>query len=228
MRVIAAAAASVTFTLGVAALLLGFASLAGDSARAWMLAWEETGNINNPLSWEAAFDRLQLARQLSPLNADYSTDLGRLMEWRSWQQSLESKNYAASRTLAGDFYLESIGKRPSWGFVWAHHAENQFLQDRSGAEFQAALKKAIELSPWEPDVQRKVAWIGMASWDRLPAKLRNNVKENIERAVQLDVHRREIVRLAVQFDWLSHLRPMMRSERQEAALDFVLKQSQTR
>lgn len=225
MRIIAATAASLAFTLGITALLMGFAGLAGDSARSWMLGWEKSGQIEDPLAWDSAFDRLQLARQLSPLNADFSADLGRLMEWRSWQQNPKDTNYAASRALAGDFYLESIAKRPSWGFIWAHHAENQFLQGRSGGEFQAALRKAIELSPWEPGVQRKVAWLGMAAWDQLPDELRASVKQNVERAVQLDVYRYEIVRLALQFDWLSHLKPMMRDERQKAALELVLKQA---
>jgi len=95
---------------------------------------------------------------------------------------------------------------------------------RSGREFQFALQKAIELAPWEPGVQKQVAWMGMSAWKFLPDNLRVRVKESIGRAVQLDVHRYEIVRLAVQYDWLRHLRPMMRSKSQSATLDFVLKQ----
>ena len=224
MRLVAAAAASLAFTLGVTALLQGVAGLAGDSARVWMLAWQERGNVSDRAQWESAVERLQLARRLSPLNADYSADLGRLMEWHSWQQSPGSEGFATSRALADEFYLAAISRRPSWGFAWAHYAENQLRQCHSGNEFQTALRKAIELSPWEPGVQRKVAWMGMAVWDLLPTELRDSVRENIERAVQLDVHRHEIVRLAVQYNWLQHLRPMMRSEGQIATLEFVLKQ----
>jgi hypothetical protein len=224
MRLFVAAAASLAFTLGVTALLLGLAGLAGDSARVWMLSWQESGNVGNWAQWETAFGRLQQARRLNPLNADYSADLGQLMEWHSWQRSLGIGESAASRALAEEFYLEAISRRPSWGFAWAHYAENRLLQGRSGKEFQIALEKAIELSPWEPGVQRKVAWMGMAAWDLLPTVLRERVRQNIERAVQLDIYRYEIVRLAVQYDWLQHLKPMMRSERQVATLEFVLDQ----
>lgn len=224
MRLPAALAASVAFTLVVIALSVGFAGLAGGSARVWMQEWEKHGNIGDRKQWVTAFKRLQLARQLDPLNADHHADLGRLMEWRSWQQSPAGEGTESSRASAGEFYLQALGRRPSWGFAWAHYAANQLLQGRTGVDFQVALQHAIELSPWEPGVQRKVAWMGMATWDSLPKELRDSVKENIDRAVQLNVHRYEIVRLAVQYDWLQHLVPMMRSESQLATLDFVLNQ----
>ena len=219
---------TLAFSLAVVALLQGFANLAGDSARVRMVAWEEEGNVSDPKQWNVAYQRLRLARQLSPLDADYSADLGRLMEWHSWMQSPESEDSLSSRVRAENYYRESIGRRPTWGFVWAHFAENQLLQGRSGREFQFALRKSIELSPWEPGVQRKVAWMGMAAWKFLPEHLRASVKESIERAVQLDVHRHEIVRLAVQYDWLGHLRPMMRTESQIKTFDFVLNQIEGR
>ena len=228
MRVIAATAASLVFSLAVIALLQGFASLAGESARVWMLVWQKEGHVGNQQQWNAAYERLRLARQLSPWDADYSADLGRLMEWRSWMQSPGNEDSNSSRIRAGNYYRESIGRRPTWGFAWAHYAENQLLQGHSGPEFQYALQKAIELSPWEPGVQRKVAWMGMSAWKDLPASLRDSVEESIDRAVQLDVHRHEIVRLAVQYDWLQQLTPMMRSKRQAAALEFVLKQIDVR
>ncbi len=117
MRLLAAAAASLAFTLVVIALLQGFAGLAGDSARAWMLVWQERGNVGHPAQWESAHERLQFARRFNPLNADYSADLGRLMEWRAWQQRPGSAESAASRVLADEFYREAISRRPSWGFA---------------------------------------------------------------------------------------------------------------
>jgi len=193
-----------------------------------MSEWERQGTVANLEQWEIALDRQLLARRLNQLNADYSADLGRLMEWRSWQMRPGSEDFAKSRDLAEDFYIEAISKRPSWGFGWAHYAENQLLRRRTGREFRTALSRAIELAPWEPGVHRKVAWMGMATWDQLPPDLRERVKDNIERAVQLDVHRHEIVRLAVQYDWLPHLRPMMRTKRQMDTMSFVLKQIEAR
>jgi len=189
-----------------------------------MREWEERGSMDDAEKWDMAYGRVLLARRVYPLNADSSADLGRLMEWQSWRQlpgSVESLKY---RGRASRFYVETIGKRPSWGLAWALYAENQLLSGDRGSEFLAALEKAIVLAPWEPGVQRKVAWLGMSSWDELPVSLRVVVESSIRRSVALETNLNELVRVAIQYDWLDRLRPMMRTDRQRAALELVLKQ----
>ena len=228
MKVLAAGLASLALALGVAALLQGFGALAGGGARVWMDEWEARGAAGDARQWQSAVDRLSLARRLRPLDAESSADLGRLMEWRSWQERPGSDAFRASRASAGAFYREAISRRPGWGYAWAHYAENLFVQGSTGPEFQRALDKAIALAPWEPGVQRKVAWMGMAAWGSLPAALQAAVRETVARGVTLDVHRYDIVRLAVQYDWIPHLEPMMRDDGQRTALEFVLKQTEDR
>ena len=193
-----------------------------------MRGWEEQGYISDPAQWDAAYGRLSLARNLNPLSADYSADLGRLMDWQSLRQSPESAIYAAYRVRASEFHRESIGKRPSWGYAWAHYAENQLLRGNQGADFLLALEKAIVLAPWEPGAQLKVAWIGMTVWDDLPSRMRVIVEESIRRTVKLDSNLADAVRIAVQTGWLDHLTPMIRTETQFAVLDRVLKQVERR
>jgi fermentation-respiration switch protein FrsA (DUF1100 family) len=93
MRLLAAGAASLAFTLAITALLQGFADLAGNSARVWMQAWEVRGSVSDRGQWETALDRLNLARRLSPLSADFSADLeqspGRRSLSRGYQQAPE-------------------------------------------------------------------------------------------------------------------------------------------
>jgi hypothetical protein len=90
------------------------------------------------------------------------------------------------------------------------------------------LEKAIVLAPWEPGVQLKVAWIGMAAWDDLPNPMRVIVEDSIRRTVDTDSNLIDAVRLAVQYDWLDHLTPMIRTERQLAVLERVLGQVERR
>ena len=135
--------------------------------------------------------------------------------------SVESLKY---RGRADRFYAETIGNRPSWGFAWALYAENQLLSGERGSEFLRALEKAMVLAPWEPGVQRKVAWMGMSSWDELPVSLRFMVENSIRRSVALETYLNELVRVAIQYDWLDRLQPMLRTDRQRAALALVLKQ----
>ena len=150
------------------------------------------------------------------------------MDWQSLRQSPGNANYTAYRVRAGKFHGESIGKRPSWGYAWAHYAENQLLLGKQGPDFHLALEKAIVLAPWEPWVQLKVAWIGMVSWDHLPNRMRVIVEESIRRTVNTDIILGDTVRIATQTGWLDHLTPMMRTEPQLAALEHVLKQVERR
>lgn len=221
-RLLTAALASCCFSLAGLALGLAIANLAGMSAHSWMQRWEKQRHVGDPKVWNAAYDRLKLARRLHPLSANYSADLGRLMEWQSWRFLPDGPASAKYRSQASRFYVETIRKRPSWGFAWAHYAENELLSGNRAGEFQAALQKAMLLAPWEPQVQRKVAWMGMATWNELPIYMRDMVEQSIRRAAAIDSDPEELVRLAVQYNWLDRLQPMMRTERQTLALKRVL------
>jgi hypothetical protein len=227
-RLITAVAASLSLSLGALAVIFGIADLASVSANVWMRDWEDQGYMRDPAQWDDAYGRLSLARGLNPLSADYSADLGRLMDWQSLHQSPGSAEYSAYRAHAGQFHAEAIVKRPSWGYAWAHYAENQLLVGNRGDEFLLALEKAIVLAPWEPGVQIKTAWIGMATWDDLPNHMRVLVEENIRRTVETDRNLIDAVRLAIQYDWLDQLTPMMRTERQVAVLEYILQQVERR
>ena len=227
-RLLTALTASLSLSLGGLALTLGIADLASVSANVWMRGWEEQGHISDPAQWDSAYWRLSLARRLNPLSADYSADLGRLMDWQSLHQPPESAKYAAYRARAIQFHGEAIGKRPSWGYAWAHYAENQLLQGNRGDDFLLALEKAIVLAPWEPGVQLKVAWIGMAAWDDLPNRMRVIVEESLRRTVETDDNYIEAVRLAIQYRWVEHLTPMLRTERQLSMLGRLLKHAERR
>ena len=227
-RFLAALTASLSITLGAVALLLGIADLAGATANLWMRDWEKQGHLGSANEWTAVYERLSLARRLNPLSADVSADFGRLMDWRSLDHAPGSAAYASSRSRATQFYAESIEKRPSWGYAWAHYAQSRLLLGDRGEDFLLALERAILLAPWEPGVQRKVAWIGLAAWEDLPESLRHLVRESVGRSIGFDPQLDEVVRLAVQFDWLEQLIPMLRTGRQLDALGRIVEQNQRR
>ena len=227
-RLFAALTASIAFSLAAVALGFGIAGLAGDTVRVWMKGWERQGYVNDIQQWDEAYSRLLLARRLNPLNADYSADLGRLMEWKAWHQLPDSSENGRVRASAEFFYLEAIGSRPGWGYAWANFAENRLLEGKLDMEFLRALEMATIYAPWEPWVLQKVAWMGMATWEQLPDRMRPIVKESIRRIVVLETFPNDIVRLAVQYNWLDQLTPMLHTKSQLDALDFVLKQLERR
>jgi hypothetical protein len=224
MRILATLTASVLFSLASLAIVFGVADLADNSARGWMTSWETQRRVSDVAQWNQAHSRLLMAHRLNPLNADYSANLGHLMEWRSWHESPDSLGFTQARADAEVFYLEAVGRRPSWGYAWANFAETRLLQGKSDEKFLRAMEMAISLAPWEPVVQRKIAWMGMATWGDLPDSTRELVRESILRIVELEDYSSQIVRLAVHYDWLEHLKPMLRTKRQRAALAFVLQQ----
>jgi len=227
-RLFAALAASALFSLAMVALAFGVAGLASDNAHLWMRSWEGQGRIDDVRQWEQAHSRLQLARRLNPLKADYDATMGHLMAWRALGRQPGSAGSVDARTSAERYYLAAVRGRPGWGYAWVNLAENRLLQGKLDAEYVHALEMAIFFAPWEPWVQKKVAWLGMATWDELPDRSRELVRDSIRRMVVLGEFPNEVVRLAVQYDWLEQLRPMLQTERQRSALDFVFKQLESR
>lgn len=220
-RLPAALLASLCFTMALASATLGLADLASQPARSALEQWGEQLHIGSGDDWPFAYERLALAHRLNPLSADYSADLGRLLEWRAWQFVSRPDEHAALRRLADRHYLEAVAKRPSWGFAWAHVAGNRLLggiRDRTYAE---ALERAATLGPWEPGVHLKVAWMGAATWDDLPEALRTQVLASVRRALAHEEHTAEILRLAMHYDWLEHVLPMLTTQRQLETLEWV-------
>lgn len=227
-RVIVAIAASLLLSLSGVALIFGVADLAGTSANVWMRGWEAQGYLSDSAQWSSAYDRIRLARRLNPLSADYSADLGRLMDWQSLRKASDTAHFRKYRKRASGFYREAIEKRPGWGYAWAHYAESQFLLGNREDELFLALEKAILLAPWEPQVQRKVAWIGIASWDRLPNRLRTIFEGSIRRTVATDSNLLFTARIAIQYNWVGHLLPLLHTARQQAMLEYALQMANYR
>jgi hypothetical protein len=225
-RLLAAGLASLLFSLALLALFWSLADLASVRARLSMADWELQRHVGPVEDWHRAYDRLRLARRLNPLSADYSADLGRLLEWQAWQSPPGSHAYDEYRARADRMYLEAVNKRPSWGFGWAHLAENRLLRGIEDQNFRFPLEKAMALAPWEPVVQRKIAWMGMTSWPTLPESTRSNVRNTVQRALDLSVYSDEIVRLSIQYDWNEELVPMLRTQRQLDVFNFVGRQVQ--
>jgi hypothetical protein len=227
-RLLAGGAASLLLSMAIVAAFFSVANLASAPARIAMTSWEAQQRAGAEEDWKRAFRRLRLARRLNPLSADYSADLGRLLEWRAWQTSPGSRDYTWYRERADTMYVEAVIKRPSWGFGWAHLAENRFLLGGRDESYRFALDKAMVLAPWEPAVQRKAIWMGMASWPSLSESMRSDIRGTVQRALDLSIYTDEIVRLAIQYDWTDELVPMLRTQRAQEIFDFVNKRIQSR
>lgn len=75
-------------------------------------------------------------------------------------------------------------ERPTSPFIWANLALSKLsLNERDGELFQA-LRRADELGPWEPAVQKIVIYVSLAVWNRLDTDQRASVVRTMERGAR--------------------------------------------
>jgi len=164
---------------------------------------------------------MRLALRLDPLSANYSADLGHLYAWQAWQQPLGSRGARAYRLEALKHYREAIAKRPTWGFGWAHVAQQHLLLGSMEGAGLDALEKAARLSPWEARVQHKVLWIGFAIWDEIPVETRVTLRRTLERAVRIDNDVAGLIRLAQEHGRVDMVAPLLRTPKHRAVLEYL-------
>ena len=83
-------------------------------------------------------------------------------------------------------YRSAIAQRPSSPYAWAGLARAKYLQGDPGEEFQAALVRAGELGPEEPEVQRVIEDLGLATWDDSGPAARDAVVAALRRGLRRD------------------------------------------
>jgi len=83
-----------------------------------------------------------------------------------------------------EYHRQAVRLRPSASYSWASIALLKAILPEPDAEFQAALRNAALLGPWEPEVQIAVAEAGLSRWDQLSPPTRTAVRGTLARAVQ--------------------------------------------
>jgi len=86
------------------------------------------------------------------------------------EQKLEDADRAIS---------EALRLRPASAVTWANFAAQRYLRGDTGVTFETAIERAVELGPYESEVQRIVANYGLAVFD----EVRPSTKSAIEKAV---------------------------------------------
>jgi hypothetical protein len=105
-------------------------------------------------AWLHVRNELLEAEHLAPRSPLVSESLGVLHARRS--SSREFLIYAR------DYFAHSLEMRPTSPYTWANFAEAKYLLGETGFAFEQALVNAARLGPWEPEVQRLIADIGLA------------------------------------------------------------------
>jgi hypothetical protein len=100
---------------------------------------------------------------------------------------------AESAAEAHVHFLKALEMRPTSPYTWANLASAKYRQGDTGPAFEAALRHAADLGPFEPEVQETVAFYGLAVWDEVAAPTR----AAIDRAVRAGMRRNPGVMLQI-------------------------------
>ena len=81
---------------------------------------------------------------------------------RQWPQAFEQ-------------YSRAVVLRPTSPYSWANRAWTKYYLGQIDRDLYVALQNAINLGPWEPEVQFVVVDLGFALWEEMPVDLRPQV-----------------------------------------------------
>lgn len=183
MRVLLGSLAVCAFAALIAAALpRGLADLRAFEARRFIPAWENRNLAAPSGEWERARDGLLRARELDPRHPGYLEDLARLYEYRGLRSAPGAAQEDFARAL--EYLRAEAVRRPSSSYTWAGIA---LLKARMGvpdAEYEAALRSAAALGPWEPAVQLAIADAGLRYWNRLAPETRTALGANLARSLR--------------------------------------------
>jgi hypothetical protein len=75
---------------------------------------------------------------------------------------------------------EAVKLRPTSPYTWVNFADLRYRLGELDGRFEASLVAAVRLGPGEPEVQRRVADLGLAGWKEVTTPTRTSIIQAIE------------------------------------------------
>ncbi len=136
-----------------------------------MGTWSASGVRPGDETWQWVHDDLQRARSEVPADPTVHEALGILSGGR--------RDQAEYQAQAVVHFAKAIELRPTSPYSWINYAESKYRLGQTDKAFELALERATQLGPYEPDVQRAVAFYGLAVYDEVGPKTRGAVERMI-------------------------------------------------
>ena len=201
------------------ALPRGLADLRAFEARMLFKSWTAGRRQPAQEEWDLARALLRGARELDPGQPNYLEDIARLHELRA----APSK---AGEAPAQDHLRQALGLqrqaarlRPGSPYTWANIALLKARLPEPDLEFEAALRNAALLGPWEPEVQLALADAGFRHWGTLAPETRTALTANALRALhRKDAKLFDLARRRGRLDVLCAVRGVERSRLASACI----------
>jgi tetratricopeptide (TPR) repeat protein len=162
----------------------GLADIENQKVRVSINRWENDIDSYSTEDWDKTFSYTKTALEKDPYNPDLLSLMANIYEWNSFQGDDQLQNNQRAQ-LALEYYRKAVELRPQWPYTWSSIALLKYKMSEFDQELRLALINATELGPWEPNVQKIVAEIGLHSWNDLAHSQRIMIVENIKRGVTM-------------------------------------------
>lgn len=175
------------FLLAVAIKISGSWGLADVDSRKVRISierWENSSEPFNKEEWNKTYSYATQALEKDPDNPELLLLMGNVYEWNAVHPGEPIDNHQ-NRKLALEYYRKALTLRPQWPYTWSSIVLLKFRMSEFDEEFYQALKNATELGPWESQIQRVIAEVGLNVWGELDYSQRLPIVENIRRGVVL-------------------------------------------
>lgn len=150
-----------------------------------MGAWAASRMQPQTGTWESVRGELAIAEKLSPTDPAIHELVGVLNASRPGEEEYLTK--------ASVNFARAASMRPVSPYTWANLAEVNYKTGITGGPFLTALRRAVELGPNEPEVQRMAANFGLAVWD----ELRGDDRQSVDRMVAAGLRRNPLEMLQI-------------------------------
>ena len=181
-----------------------------------MQQWAGDGQMGSHSIRQKQLSRLLMSIHVAPWSADRHMDLARFYTWHMHRMPRHSPQYQIYALRTQQQILEAVRWRPGWGFAWAALAENSAASGAYKPVTNEYLARGLRYGPYEPGTLNKLALVGMLHWRELPQALRQQVQMAIVRALKINNHHVNLIRLAFSLQWQEHLLPLLQTPAQRA------------
>jgi len=147
-------------------------------------SWEAKRRLPSADEWKQGHGKLTEARALDPGQPNYLEDIARLHELRALSQKAGEVPGQEDLRQALAYQREAARRRPGSPYTWTNIALLKARLAEADREFEAALRNAALLGPWEPEVQIALADAGFRNWDALAPDTRTALRANTVRALR--------------------------------------------
>ena len=172
------------------------------------IALEEWSCYGKPVSheiWKEELNKLLIAKQIDPWNADIDMDLGRMYEWQALSGSAWNNESKNARTQASEYFKQATFHRPTWALAWSSLAQSKLLNREVNDEVFLAISNGLEFGQWQSDVQQKLLWLSIGMWPKLPTDLQQQVREQIVAILPRKGSIKMLAGIALRFQWFDEL-----------------------